>query len=525
MADNELAFFMNKLIQGDNLEILKGMEAESVDLIYLDPPFFSNRNYEVIWGDKGEIRSFQDRWAGGVDHYIAWLKVRVVEMRRVLKSTGSMYLHCDWHASHYIKTEILDRLFGMNNFRNEIIWCYLGGGAPKMDFGRRHDIIFRYGKSQQYVFNSDAIRVPYQAEGIGRKDDAMWGKHKGTDKVYKPNPLGKIPEDWWFINILNANDPERIGYPTQKPEALLERIIKASSNEGDIVLDPFMGGGTTVAVADRLGRQWIGIDQSPAAVKVTEFRLKNNMDFLSSSYTADTDAAPFITLLHKYDYDTLRYQDAFQFETWIVQQFGGTPNIKQRSDFGLDGRTGDNTPIQVKRQDNIGRNVIDNFKSAVERFDKNLFEKNIAAQKPIGYIIAFSFSKGAIEEVARLQNREDRIIKLVKVEDIVPIAVKPSIGVQVKELSRDDKGVRQIEFIASGDSSAGIEFYSWDFTYNPESKQFKPQVLWDKEGKQVIALKPGTHHIAVKVVDNDGLENMEAVKLTVNGKVDASPYG
>jgi site-specific DNA-methyltransferase (adenine-specific) len=270
-----------------------------------------------------------------------------------------------------------------------------------------------------------------------------------------------------------------------------------------------MGGGTTIAVADRLNRQWIGIDQSAMAVKVTELRLQKQADLFSSPYTVQ---------LHKYDYDTLRYKDAFQFESWIVQQFGGMPNAKQRGDMGLDGKTGDGTPIQVKRSDNIGRNVIDNFKSAVERFDKNLFEKNIAAKKPVGYIIAFSFGRGAIEEVARLKNKEDRIIKLVTVEEIIPIATKPAIGVHINELEKDEKGNRKIELTAVGQSAAGIEFYSWDFTYNAE-KGFKPSIIIDKAGKQIISLKAGTHNIAVKVVDNDGLENIEVIKLTVNGEV------
>jgi hypothetical protein len=200
--------------------------------------------------------------------------------------------------------------------------------------------------------------------------------------------------------------------------------------------------------------------------------------------------------------------------------------------MGLDGKTGDGTPIQVKRSDNIGRNVIDNFKSAVERFDKNLFEKNITAKKPIGYIIAFSFGKGAIEEVARLKNREDRIIKLVTVEEIIPIATKPSIGVHISDLSKisphelekdasdgTSAGGRKIELVAAGQSAAGIEFYSWDFYYNAE-KGFRPSIIIDKEGKQITSLKTGTHTIAVKVVDNDGLENVEVIKLKINGVVE-----
>jgi DNA modification methylase len=505
---------VNKLILGDNLEILKTMDSETIDLIYLDPPFFSNRDYEVIWGDAGEVRSFQDRWAGGIEHYIAWLKERVVEMHRVLKPAGSIFLHCDWHANAYIRVDILDRIFGRNNFRNEIVWCYRGGGAPKMDFGRRHDTVFRYGKSQQYTFNADEVRIPYQAEGIGRKDDAMWGKHKGIDKVYKPNPLGKIPEDWWIINALNANDPERIGYPTQKPFALLERIVKCASNEGDLVLDPFMGGGTTIAVADKLNRKWIGIDQSVQAVKVTELRLHQQTDLFTGIY-----ANSYTLQLHKYDYDTLRSKDAFEFESWVIGQFGGASNIQQRGDSGLDGRMPDNTPIQVKRSENVGRNVVDNFKSATERYDKKLFDKNRAAQKPVGYIIAFSFGKGAAEEVARLKNKENIIIELVAVDKIIPVAKKPHIRIAVNELSRDAKGIREIEFTAVGQSEAGVEFYSWDFAYDAE-KGFKPSVIRDTEGKQQRPLKAGVYHIAVKAVDNDGLESIETIKLKVNGIIE-----
>ncbi len=504
---------MNRLILGDNLEILKNLESESVDLIYLDPPFFSNRNYEVIWGDKGEVRSFEDRWSGGVDHYIAWLRERVEQMHRILKPTGSIFLHCDWHADAYIRVFILDKIFGQQNFRNEIIWCYRGGGSPRNDFGRRHDNIFRYSKTVNYIFNADKIRIPYQAEGLGRKDDAMWGKHKGTDKVYKPNPLGKIPEDWWTINPLNSNSPERIGYPTQKPEALLERIIQCASNEGDVILDPFVGGGTTVAVAERLKRQWIGIDQSVQAVKVSEMRLQKQKDLFS---------APFSVHLHKYDYDTLRYADAFEFETWIVQQYGGTPNTKQRGDLGLDGKTKEGIPIQVKRSDNIGRNVVDNFKSASERFNKTLFNQNKADKKPIGIIIAFSFGKGAVQEIGRLKNEEDVIIQLVTVESIIPIAKKPKLNLVFNDLGLDakgsSKGIRSIEFTATGESEAGIEFYAWDFSYDTNDG-FKADVMIDKIGQQNHLFKAGTHCIAVKVVDNEGLESLETISLTVNGVV------
>ena len=195
--------------------------------------------------------------------------------------------------------------------------------------------------------------------------------------------------------------------------------------------------------------------------------------------------------LHKYDYDTLRFKNAFEFEAWIVQQYGGTSNSKQRNDFGLDGKTTNNTPIQVKRSDNIGRNVIDNFLSAVQRSDKKLFEKNIAEGKPIGYIIAFTFGKGAIQEVARLKNHENIIIQLVTVEEIVPIAKKPTLTVEVQPLSTDKKGIHEIHFIATGNSPAGVEFFSWDFDYKEPA--FKAEILLDKKGEQTWKFKPGQH--------------------------------
>ena len=208
----------------------------------------------------------------GMKSYLIMMGVRLVEMRRVLKETGSIYLHCDPTASHYLKMT-MDAIYGVGNFMNEVVWCYRGGGSPRRGFGRRHDVILRYSQGSEYAFNRDAIRVPYEAEGQNRKDDSMWGKHRGTSKIYKPHPLGKVPEDWWPLNVLNANSPERVGYPTQKPLALLERIVAASSNPGDIILDPFAGCATACVAAEKLDRQWVGIDLSEKAYQLVQHRL------------------------------------------------------------------------------------------------------------------------------------------------------------------------------------------------------------------------------------------------------------
>ena len=534
----------NRLILGDNLEILKGIESSSVDLCYIDPPFFSNRNYEVIWGDEGEVASFKDRWSGGIEHYINWLYERVVEIHRVLKDTGSFYLHCDYHANTYIAVNILDKIFGRNNFRNEIVWCYKTRPQSKRYFGRKHDTIFFYTKTDKYVFNwkeatrllsdvtkkkyklSDIDGRLYRLQGRGIKEspikshcdvDTKWEKTNPelVVRTYLDEKIGVVLEDWWGIDIINQSSQERIGYPTQKPSALLERIIKASSNEGGVVLDCFCGGGTTISVAKKLNRRFIGIDQSVQAIKITQARLEKETDLLNN--------APFTIETHKYDYDMVRESEAFEFERFIIEQFGGEANIKQRGDYGIDGIKKEdkiNVPIQTKRSENIGRNVIDNFKSAIARYYKSI-NKNIEPNTISGYIIAFSFSKGAVEEVARLKREENIVIKLMKVEDIMPIARKPKIeiGYEWEEVkTKTDSLSKRIIFKIKTEHSSKIELYQWDFNYNKD-KGFKADIFIDKVGTQERTFDSGSYNIAVKAIDVDGLECIEELRIIVNGGV------
>jgi DNA modification methylase len=252
---------------GDCLIRLKSFPAECVDLIYIDPPFNSNRNYSTA-GNEGEKRQFKDKFET-VAAYIAYMKPRLRELHRVLKPSGSLYYHCDWHSSHYVKV-LLDGedLFGYGNFQNEIAWCYRSGGAsPKKRFSRKHDTILFYSKTADYTFNGLREKSynrglkPYRFQGVREfQDEAGWYTDVGM-------------KDYWEINMVGRTSRERLDYPTQKPEALLERIIKASSNEGDTVLDAFCGSGTTLVMAQRLKRRWIGIDISPAACKLAGKRL------------------------------------------------------------------------------------------------------------------------------------------------------------------------------------------------------------------------------------------------------------
>ncbi len=286
----------SRLIWGDCLHVMRQIPSASVDLVYIDPPFFSNRVYNVIWGDQNEERSFSDIWKGGLDGYLIWLNARLYEMRRILKPTGSIYVHCDWHASHYIKAE-MDKIYGYDNFRNEVVWHYKSGAltsATKI-YPRKHDILLLYSKESQYRFNT-----PRENE-ISDQMQRRWGKyfesdgktvlygsirHEASEEARSRRRIhaafGREPRDsdvafvvepslvrsvWTDIPEVRNNPrySETIGYPTQKPEALLERIIKASSNEGDVVADFFIGGGTTVAVAQRLGSPSAASPPAPTA--------------------------------------------------------------------------------------------------------------------------------------------------------------------------------------------------------------------------------------------------------------------
>ncbi|WHZ18016.1 MAG: Type III restriction-modification system methylation subunit [Rhodanobacteraceae bacterium] len=274
----------HQLYLGDNLYVLRGLPSESIDLIYIDPPFFSNRTYTQIWGDDNEVRSFGDIFQDGMFSYLAWLNARLWEMKRVLKSTGSIYVHCDWHASHYIKCE-MDKIFGYGNFVNEVVWHYNRWTAASRTFQRMHDSIFWYAKGADWIYN---MQFKDYAEGSKRAHEERGYIQRGSF-ISKPNPKGVAADDVWDFNFA-ARSSERIGYPTQKPEFIVERILCASSNGDNVVADFFMGGGTTGAVAMKLGRRFIGCDISRVAVSVTASRMIEVGEQLSGvTVTARTD--------------------------------------------------------------------------------------------------------------------------------------------------------------------------------------------------------------------------------------------
>ena len=272
----------NKLFWGDNLQVMGHLLKDykgKIDLIYIDPPFDSKTDYkkriELHGKSKNkysfEEKQFSDTWVN--DDFLQFMYERLIIMRELLSDKGCIYLHCDWHKSHHLRM-IMDEVFGSENFVNEIVWHYSGAGTPKGCWAKRHDNIFLYSKTSKYIFNADDIRTDYSAATIERFSHTINNVRNGINfGTQSLNPLGKYPEDVLDISIEAPSANARTGYPTQKPETLIERIIKASSNPGDLIFDCFMGSGTTQTVAMKLGRRFIGADINLASIQTTTKRL------------------------------------------------------------------------------------------------------------------------------------------------------------------------------------------------------------------------------------------------------------
>jgi DNA modification methylase len=471
---------------GDNLEQLAKLPDACVDLIYIDPPFNSNRNYEVFWGETKEKRSFDDRHES-TKAYIEYMKPRCVQLARVLKKTGSFYYHCDWHASHYVKV-MLDQIFGENNFVNEIIWkrqtSHNDAKQGSKHYGRLHDVLMFYsGGSEDYTWNQQYVPLDEsyieshysQVDEKGRR--FQWGdlrapggaapskgnphyKVLGVDGYWRYSqekmeqfiregrvaipgggntprykryldeskglPVGSV---WDDINPINSQAKESLGYPTQKPLPLLERILKTSSNENDIVLDAFCGCGTALVAAQLLKRQWIGIDYSPTACRVMAKRLKDkNVCGLPESEELWAIGRGFIVRdLPKTEAELRKYPH-YEFENWAVVALGGIANKVKVGDMGIDGRiypvsavperrgkaagefafTDEWYPIQVKQTDKVGRPDVDAFEAVMIREERKL-----------GYFVGFDFTGDALFEIDRFQRKEGRTIKPLTVREIL----------------------------------------------------------------------------------------------------------
>lgn len=467
---------------GDNLDVLKRLPDGCVDLIYIDPPFNSNRNYEVFWGEAKEKRAFEDRHES-TRAYIEFMRPRCVELGRVLKKTGSFYYHCDWHASHYVKV-MLDQILGENNFQNEIVWRRTNARTEEQRWPRLHDALLFYAGSrtpgcyQPAFVPAEKAKMPHTlitgpdglkyntseltGSGITREGESgkpwrgfnptdfgrHWGySHSQMDEwdaaglIHWPKKKGKaggfprkrdeqpfIPHTrmvqvgsvWTDIDRLNQTAKERLGYPTQKPLALLERIVKASSNPDDVILDAFCGCGTALVAAERLGRRWIGIDISPTACRVMTKRLEHDCGL--------REGRAFHVVGLPRSEAQLRKMPHFEFQNWAVVALGGIPNKTKTGDKGIDGRiypvdaiTRDMRkqpdqldfmdiwyPVQVKQQDKAGRPDIDAFEAVLMR-----------EKRTKGFFVSFDFTDGAMKEISRFFRDEHRTIIPLTVREIL----------------------------------------------------------------------------------------------------------
>jgi len=401
---------INTLFYGDCLDVMRQIPSGSVDLIYLDPPFNSNRGYNAIYKTEtgrelpDQVEAFCDVWVWDAQKeydynnfrstneteikmrkvieffydflrqrdskmlaYLFYMGQRLAVMHNLLKPTGSLYHHCDPTTSHYAKV-LLDAIFGSENCRNEMIWYYTNASRGKKNLAKAHDVIFWYSKNEkQYVFNRNSILSPYAS------NMTKWRYTKGGQKG-KPMPEGKTPDDVYTLPALNANDKkERMGYPTQKPLELLDRIIKTSSNKGDWVLDPFCGCATTLEAAERLGRKWIGIDIAIHAIKrVARVRLYERCqliegeDFVIKGVPRNMEGAK-----------ELFDRDKYQFQKWAIEQVGGFVTANKTADRGIDGRlyfrvkdkSGDlsSMVLEVKGGANVNINVVRDLRGVMER--------------------------------------------------------------------------------------------------------------------------------------------------------------
>ena len=459
---------MNKLFFGDNLQIMRDhIPSECIDLIYLDPPFNSKANYNVLFKEHdgtaspAQITAFIDTWHWGRESeeayselisyanrlsdliqalrsflgtndmmaYLTMMAVRLVELHRVLKNTGSIYLHCDPTASHYLKL-VMDAIFGIRYFSNEIIWSYKRYTAKSNRFQRLHDVVFFYGKSENRIWNhllDDYSDKSATGDSHYKIDEDgvwfRWQKRKGKDPYKIFLSEGKRMGDVWDIPLINASAKERLGYPTQKPEALLERIIQARSNEGDLIMDPFCGCGTTVAVAERLNRQWIGIDMTHLAITLIRHRLEDAFGL---------NLKPYQVIGEPKDLESARalaQHDRYQFQYWAFGKVAARPvqsnEKKKGADKGIDG-------VVYFLDDNSGiaKKIIVQVKSgAVKRSDVAILNSDrdrekamigvfITLQEPTRPMIEEAIGVGFYEPVNFPGTRYPRI-QIITIEELL----------------------------------------------------------------------------------------------------------
>jgi DNA modification methylase len=534
----------NRLFWGDNLHVMRQLPSESIDLIYIDPPFFSGRHYNVIFGDQNELRSFSDIWEGGMPGYLIWLNARLYEMKRLLTKTGSICVHCDHHASHYIKVE-MDKIFGHESFLNEIVWGYTSGGVSKQWFGRKHDIILFYAKQAGKHFidlpteksYTKTLPEPHTPSGanLGVKRDSVCDLCECGSPGQKYRMVA-MRDVWSDLRSLFRNDSEMIGYPTQKPEHLLNRIICATCPKDGRVADFFCGGGTTAAAAQRLERRWIACDQSRVAVAITTDRLTRQVE----EQTGKLFPVPDFTIEHWGVYEARRLAETppEQFRAFVLRAFGAVPEEREEGIHGYKGAV----PVWVgepNQKKAVTAADVQNFGNAMRR-TLRYKQDNLRD----GIMLAWAFRPDAVEAADRLRRLEQTDLNFIRL-DMIRID-SPRFREHVTALSTDhadyenfltfvqpprvEVGYKRIaartyKFDVSEtailNAGAKIINVQWDFDYG---KRFSstPGYSFVHGGKNEVALQAqyefperGTRCIACKVQDDVGGEGLWTAEIEV----------
>ncbi len=457
----------NLLFHGDNKEVLSSLLIAGfrgkIDLIYIDPPFDSGADYVrkvTLRGQSAKLAGeghtfieqvqYEDIWAN--DNYLQFMYERLILMRELLSDKGSIYLHCDWHKSHHLRF-LLDEVFGAENFINEIVWYYKdASGILKKGFRKKHDGIFIYSKSTDFYFDVDSVRQEYG-------DSTKKAAETGTFSFGRPtriNPLGKYPDDVWEIAIINSQAKERLNFPTQKPEALLERIIKASSNEGSIVLDCFCGSGTTAAVAEKLGRRWIMADLNKGAIQTTIKRLQSVIKEKNGDLAEKNGRGLIHYRVNNYD-----FAKQAELKKIIVSKYGIQTDHK---DLFFDG-TADGRLAKITDLD-----------KPLTRLDIQIIKDEIADNRPDETRHIIVFCNGSELELIKELNEEIRPINKISICDIRQdgMITDQLAQAEIKITKRGKKAIIKIEDYISPTILARLEIDR--SLFNEQVEDFRSQI-------------------------------------------------
>lgn len=530
----------NQLIFGDNLHIMRALPSNSIDLIYIDPPFFSGRNYNVVFGDQNEVRSFTDIWEGGMPGYLTWLNARILEMKRLLKPTGSIFVHCDWHASHYIKTE-LDKIFGYENFQNEIVWHYKRWPTPAKEFQKMHDCILCYRKNKgEHIFNRlYGERTPETMKRWKNKRIVAYHDEKGN-RIPSGNEESDSPgaplDDVWDISIIAPVANERIGYPTQKPEALLKRIVESSSNPCDVVADFFCGGGTTLAVAQKLGRRWIASDISKIAVSVTRDRLlravlgKNGNE---KEVQQSLGKVPDIMIANwgVYEVPEIVKMNEETFRNFIISAYNGRLTSSEGKIHGYKqsvpifvGNPSQEEPVTEKEVIDFAKHIVKSkghHQGTMIAWGFTLGARNAAQQLAAQHAVAIDFVKIQLVPIESNEFKEHITSKHPEYKNLLKFILPPQVRISIKRTANLEYEFDVSESVSLNPQGKIINV-QWDFSYNGERFISTPSYsfLGMKNNKPVLKVNykfasAGKKKVACKVQDDEGGEKIEILEIEV----------